>query len=146
MGSVHDTYAKKNYPEAEILQYASTSDMLMALETDKVDGVFYDHAALKEVLVSYKTLGVLAENVFTLPIAAGFNSDDDELRNQFNNFLKEIKTNGIYADMTSRWLDKDITDMPEIIGSGENGELRVGVVNDLGKPFSFIQSGELIRI
>ncbi len=144
MGSVYDTYAKKNYPDAEILQYSSVSDVLIALETDKADAAFFDHVSLKEVLAKYKTLGILAENIFTLPIGAGFNSDDDQLREQFNAFLKQIKSDGTYKDMSDRWMMKDNYQMPDIKSSGTNGDLRVGIVSDIGSPFSFILDGNIV--
>ncbi|MCX6269836.1 MAG: ABC transporter permease subunit [Bacteroidetes bacterium] len=143
LGSIHDSYATKNYPKATILQYQNFSDLLFALNSDKVDVAFSDHVALPDVLSKNPELGILAPNVFTVPIAAGFNSDNDALREQFNLFLKEIHGNGIYNDMVSRWIDKGLTSMPDIKSSGTNGVLRVGVAGDLGLPFSIIQNGKL---
>lgn len=144
LGSIHDTYATKKFPEAEILEYQNVNDMLNALNTGKVDVGFYDHIALKEVLKNYKKLGILAKNVFTVPIAAGFNKKSSKLRDQFNAFLKEIKSNGIYNDLVDRWMNKDLTEMPVIKSSNANGELRTGVVGDLGMPFSVIKDGKLV--
>ena len=102
LGSIHDSYATKTFPDAKVVQFQNVPDMLMALNTDKVDAAFYDHIALKDVLIANKELGILAENVFSVEIAAAFNMKNDKLREQFNTFLKEIKSNGIYIDMVSR--------------------------------------------
>jgi polar amino acid transport system substrate-binding protein len=144
LGSIHDVYATKKFPEAEILEYQNISDMLNALNTGKVDVGFSDHIALKEVFKNNKKLGILAENIFTVPIAAGFNKENPDLRDQFNAFLQEIKSNGIYDDMVDRWMNKDQTEMPMIKRSGANGVLRTGVVGDLGMPFTVMKDGKLV--
>jgi len=143
LGSVHDAYVNKMYPEAEVLQYQNVSDMLIALTTGKVDAAWYGHTGVKEILAANNDIAILAEYIFYAKIAAGFHEDNDRLREQFNTFLQEIKTNGIYNDMLSRWMEQGITDMPEIPFTGTNGVLKVGVVNDLGKPSSFIKNGKL---
>ncbi len=142
LGSIHDTYATKNYPKAEIMEYQNVSDMLNGLNSGKVDVGFYDHISLKEIFKSNTSLGVLAANVFEVPIAAGINKKNTQLLQQFNSFLKEIKSNGVYDDMVDRWMNKDLTAMPDIPGSNANGVLRVGIVGDLGMPFSLIKDGK----
>lgn len=41
LGSIHDDYARKNYPQATILQYKSLSDLILAVKTGKVDAGFF---------------------------------------------------------------------------------------------------------
>ncbi|HEY5511126.1 MAG TPA: ABC transporter permease subunit [Prolixibacteraceae bacterium] len=143
LGSIHDAYATKNYPEAKIMEYQNVSDMLMALNTEKIDVAFFDQTALKEVLNNNKELDVLAKNIFTVPIAAGINKQNDQLRNQFNSFLKEIKSNGIYNEMVNRWMAEGVPVMPVIPKNNVNGVLKVGIVGDLGMPFTFMKEGNL---
>ena len=143
MGSMHDAYATKNYPNARIMQYQNVPDMLMALDLEKVDAVFYDQVSLADVFKTNGELGLLAKNVFSVPIAAGINRQNEQLRNQFNAFLKEIKTNGVYDDMVDRWMTKGLSQMPEIQTGKVEGVLRVGVVSDLGMPFTIMKDGSL---
>jgi len=144
LGSVHDTYATRTYPEAKILQYQTVSDLLIALHSGKIDVAFYDQTAVPEMLKVNPDLGILAKNLFSVPIGAGFNRDNDALREQFNAFLKEIRANGVYQDMVTRWMEKGVMDMPVIESRKANGVLRVGVVNDLGMPFGLLRDGQLI--
>lgn len=144
LGSIHDSYASKTYPNAQILEYQNVSDMLNAINSGKADVGFYDHISLKEVFKNNKQLGIVAKDVFTVPIAAGFNKENSKLRDQFNAFLQQIKSNGIYDDMVDRWMNKDQSTMPVIQSSGTNGVLRTGVVGDLGKPFTLLQDGKLV--
>lgn len=144
MGSIHDSYATRTFPEATIMQYQNLSDMLFGLNSDKADVAFMDHTGIKDVFSKNPGLGILAENVFAVDIAAGFNQENDLLREQFNAFLKEIRSNGTYQDMEDRWMTKGLTDMPEIKGKTTNGQLRVGIVSDLGLPTTIMKEGRLI--
>lgn len=142
LGSIHDAYAVKHFQSAEILQFQNTSDLLVALNLGKVDAGFYDKVGLKDVFLKNPGLGILEENVFTVPIAAGFNKTSRPLEEKFNIFLKEIKSNGIYDEMVKRWMIDDTGEMPDIPSTGKNGKLRAGIVGDLGLPFTILQNGE----
>ena len=144
LGSVHDTYANRTYPKAKILQYQTISDLLIALNSGKIDVAFSDQSMVPEVLKANPALGILAKDIFSIPIGAGFNRENVRLREQFNAFLKEIKSNGTYNDMVTRWMEKGRTEMPRIEVSRKNGVLRAGVVNDLGMPWGMIKDGQLI--
>jgi polar amino acid transport system substrate-binding protein len=144
MGSIHDSYATKNYTKATISQYQNAPDMLTALNVGKIDVAFNDDASLPEVFKAYPNFGILVKNLFFADIAAGFNDSNDNLREQFNAFLKEIKANGVYDDIYSRWIEKGIDEMPEIKSANNNGELKVGVVGDLGMPTTLIKNGEYV--
>ena len=144
LGSVHDAYATKQFPDATIYQYPNLSDMMFGLNSDKVDVAFFDHTGLKDIFSKNPGLGILAKDVFAVDIAAGFNQENDQLREKFNAFLKEIKSNGVYKDMVDRWMDKGVTDFPEITGAKTNGPLKVGVVSDIGLPTTIIKDGRLV--
>jgi polar amino acid transport system substrate-binding protein len=144
MGSIHDSYATKNFKNASIFQYQNGPDMLMALNSGKIDVAFNDDAALPEVFKAYPNFGILVKNLFYADIAAGFNDANDLLREQFNAYLKEIRSNGIYNDIYNRWIEKGISEMPEIKSSNDKGELKVGVVGDLGMPTTLLKDDEYV--
>jgi len=143
LGSIHDSYATKTYPNAKIFQYQNIPDLLMALNTGKVDVAINDDIELPEVFKSNPDLGILAKNFYSVGIGAGFNDANDPLREQFNAFLKEIRSNGVYNDIINRWIEKGIIEMPEIKSTNTNGKLKVGVVSNIGIPCSFIDNGKL---
>jgi len=144
LGTIHDNYARKNYPKAEIFQYHSIPDMIMALNSGKVDVVMIGNVTLKDILKRNDKIGVLENEIYSFPLGCGFGKEDAVLRNQFNDFLKEIKSNGIYDDMVNRWMKKDIYEMPQLETSGKNGILTVGVVSSVGVPHSAIENGKNI--
>ncbi|MEI6435294.1 MAG: ABC transporter substrate-binding protein/permease [Bacteroidota bacterium] len=144
LGSIHDSYATKTFPAAKILQYQNVSDLLFAVSSDKTDVAFFDHSSLRDILSKNREFGILTENVFSVEIGAGFNKASDKLRHQFNEFLNSIKSNGTYKDMVDRWMDKGLSEMPDIKCAKPDGVLKVGIVSDLGMPSSVIMDGRLI--
>jgi polar amino acid transport system substrate-binding protein len=144
MGSIYDGYSSTNYPSSPILQYQTVPDMLMALNSDKIDVVFFDNEALPDVFEKNPGLGLLAANVFFVPIAAPFHKESTSLREQFNAFLQEIRSNGIYEEMTSRWMKRTDGDMPAITGSNVNGQIKIGIVSDMGLPSAITKNGKLV--
>lgn len=144
IGSIHDKFANRDYPDADIMTFQSESDIITALKSNKVDVAFSDHIALKEVFSKNPDLTVFAANLYTAPIAAAFNRENDALREKFNVFLKEIRANGVYADMTDRWMEKGDTDMPEISGDGKNGILKAGIFSDGGLPSAIKKENRLV--
>ncbi len=144
MGSIHDAFVAKTYPKATALQFMNVPDMLFALSSGKVDVAFTDESSVQDIQGKNPELGVLTRALFTVPIAAGFHSDQDTLRAQFNKFLKEIRHNGIYDDMVNRWMKQGIAEMPEIPPYAVSGPpLRNGIVSDLGMPFAMLKDGSL---
>lgn len=144
LGSVDDSYINKTYPHATVLPFKTPSDLITAVRAGKVDAAFYIREALLEVMRKDKELGFLKEKVYPIPIGMGFNQDNDQLREQFNIFLKQIKTNGVYDDMVNRRIEKGLTEMPTVENTRENGTLVVGFVSDKGLPFSAVKNNKVV--
>ena len=143
LGSAHDTYATKNFPDATILQYKSPSDVALAVKSGKVDAALFDAEPLREILRQDDSLALLGKSLFTFNVGVGFKLDNQALRNRFNHFLAQIKQNDVYADMVQRWMEKGDTRMPMIDTPQKNGVLVVGV-SDVGMPFTAVQDNQLV--
>ncbi|MDP2236210.1 MAG: transporter substrate-binding domain-containing protein, partial [Bacteroidales bacterium] len=122
MGSIHESYALKNYPGKKVLSYNSVPDMLMALNSGKVQGAFMDHTSVREVLSANENFDLLQSNLFSVDIAAGFNKKSIALKEEFNRFLAEIKADGTYDAMVKRWHEDVGASMPEITNPDPVGE------------------------
>jgi polar amino acid transport system substrate-binding protein len=144
LGSIHDKYANKNFPDAKILQFQTVSDMLTALNSQKIDVAFFEDASLGEIRTDHSEIGTLKKNLFTAPIAAAFNPKNEKLKAQYNTFLKEIKSNGIYDDVYSRWIDQELREQPEIKTNATEGKLTVGISSDVGFPYMGMKDGRYI--
>ena len=144
LGSVHDTYAMEHYPMATILQYKSPSDLVLAVKSGKIDAGIYTRETLIEILRDDSELGLVGESILASPIGIGFNRDNDKLRDTFNEFLRQIRQNGVYDDMVDRWMKKGSTQMPVIANTKANGVLVIGNVSDKGMPFTVVKDNKLI--
>jgi len=144
LGSVHDTYAIKNFPNAKIMQYKNPSELILAVKSGKVDAAMYTSETLYEILRIEKDLQILGDTLFSVPIAMGFNQKNDELKEKFNQFLKTIKENGDFDEMVKRWITDGKIEMPEISNSKQNGVLVIGTVSDKGLPFTIVKDNKLI--
>jgi len=144
LGSIHDAYATKKIPNATILQYQNSSDLVIALNTSKIDVAFFSRVHLPEVMSANPEVGILIDSLWSVGIGAGLNKENYKLRDQFNTFIREIKSNGIYTDMVNRWMVMHSPEMPELKNSGMKGEIRVGTASDMGSPFAFVKDGKLV--
>lgn len=143
LGSAHDTYATKNYPQATILEYKTPSDVVLAVKTGKVDAALFDAEPLREIMRQDPSLGLLGDNLFAFDCGVGFSKGRPELRQQFNRFLADIRANGVYVDMVRRWMEQGATAMPELPAAATSGELVVGV-SDVGTPFVMVKDNALV--
>ena len=143
LGSAHDIYALKNFPNASILQYKSPSDVALSVKSGKVDAALFDAEPLREIMRQDDSLALLGKPLFTFNVGVGFKRDNQVLRKQFNQFLAQIKQNGVHADMVQRWMEKGDTHMPIIANTLQNGVLVVGV-SDAGLPFTAVQDKQLV--
>lgn len=145
VGSAHDTYATKHYPDATILQYKSPADVALAVKSGKVDAALFDADPLREIMRQDDTLGLLGDSLFSFPVGAGFKKDNEALRDQFNQFLSQIRQSGVHADMIHRWMEKGETRMPVIKNSKTNGVMVVGI-SDNGFPFAAVLDNQLVGL
>jgi polar amino acid transport system substrate-binding protein len=144
LGSMHDKYAMTHYQGTTILQYKSPPDMMMAVKSGKVDAALWTTEVSVEMLRHDGELALLGPPIVTVPIGMGFRQDNDALREQFNEYLRQIRANGVYDDMVRRWMTIGSRVMPEIPNPKTNGLLIVGIVSDDGYPFTTLENGKLI--
>jgi polar amino acid transport system substrate-binding protein len=144
LGSTHDTYAMQNFPNAQIMQYKTPPEIILAVKSGKVDAAIYTTETLQEILRIEKELTLLGDTLFAVPVAMGFNHNNIELRDEFNAFFTKIKNDGTYDDMVNRWISGGKTGMPEIENSKSNGLLKVGMVSDKGLPFAIVKNNKVI--
>jgi len=142
LGTVFDIYATKTFPNATVLQFPSFQEVVLAVVAGKVDAGLNDVDTIAEVMRSRTDLATFGEILFSSPVAAGFNKSKPELRLAFDAFLKEIRANGVHADMVERWMNQRSRQMPALPSATANGVLVVGT-STTGFPFVAVQDGEL---
>lgn len=142
LGTVYDIYASKTFPGATVLQYPTYQEVTLAVSAGKVDAGLSDLDTLREVMRINRDLVPFGTPIFSSPVAAGFAKTSVELRAEFNTFLKDIRQNGVWADMVDRWMTRRSQQMPDLPASATNGTLVVGLSSG-GFPFAAVQNNAL---
>ncbi len=143
-GTVHDSYMAKHYPQANVFQFKSYPDLILAVKNGKVDAGFITKESFLDLQKEDSSIVILVDSVFSVDIGMGFNKENDSLRDAFNSFLRQIKTNGINDDIIKRWYKENSTEMPVIENKKSNGKLVVGNVSDKGLPYTIVKNNRLI--
>jgi polar amino acid transport system substrate-binding protein len=141
LGTVYDLYATKKYPRATVVQFPTYQDMTLAVTAGKVDAGLSDVETLAELMLTNTALVPFGEPLFSSPVGAGFAKSNTALRGAFNAFLTQIRGNGVYDDMVTRWMKTQNRTMPTLPATPTNGVLTVGLSSG-GFPFAAVQNNE----
>ncbi len=143
MGSADSPYATQHYPDAKVLEFKSSADIVLAVKAKKVDAAFYDAEPLRIVLRQEPSLAAMNEDLFSFDVGVGFRKQNALLRDEFNHFLAGIQSNGLYAAMIKRWMEEGDTTMPPIELPSTGKPLLVAVA-DVGLPFIAVKDNRLV--
>ena len=142
IGSIQDIAITEKAPGADIHRLASYADMLVALESGKVDVAGSESMTMtfnKELAAKVDSVGI---GMTPIPVGACFRLDNTELQQDFNRFLSEIMRDGTYQKICNRWEsaeDPSALSLPPQRGTGRL--LRVATFPAM-PPFNFISSGK----
>jgi polar amino acid transport system substrate-binding protein len=115
-GTVYDGFVTKTYPQAHVLRFETTPDMILALKSGKADVMLIDLLSAQIIMKRNPELGILATDFLNTPCGVGFSRNEPDLRSRFNNYLVKIRSNGLYNEIYNRWFteDTDNVKMPDI--------------------------------
>ena len=143
IGSIQDIAVTGMAPDADILRMTTTTDLLAALESGKVDVAGSESLSLdfnREIADKVDSVGAGLESI---PVAAIFKRGNTALQQDFNQFLADIRRDGTYQKIYDRWQQSDDPSdlaVPEQRGTGRT--LRVATYPAM-PPFNFINSGKM---
>ncbi len=142
IGSIQDIAVTGMAPDANILRVTSETDLLASLESGKVDVIGEENLSVtfnKELAAKVDTVNA---GIPPIPIGACFRLDNTQLKQDFDSFLSDIRQDGTYQQIYSRWRnaeDPAAVPIPQQRGTGQT--LHVAIFPAL-PPFSFICSGK----
>ena len=141
IGSIQDIAVTDMAPEANIQRMATNTDLIAALENGKVDIAGSESITL----VFNKDLAARLDSVSAglpaIPVGACFSLEDTLLQQDFNRFLSEIRSDGTYQEMVTRWTQADDPSslaVPQPRGNGRT--IRVAAFPSM-PPLSFVSYG-----
>lgn len=130
----------------EVMRFSSVAEMILAVQSGIVEFFSTDKSMMLGRDIADEGLEEMyAEDQLDAGTAVAFNRNETALRNEFNVFLNEIKSSGLYDDMINRWTgdDAELQTMPSIEKSTNPArKLTVGI-ESTNFPFTFVKDGIL---
>ncbi len=134
-------------PDSEYLYYDTLSDIILALEQNKIDCFIYDEPVLRMAHLEKPEVGylddVLREDCYSFAFPKN-NEKADHTLEQFNEMLSGFTSDGTLEKMKAKWFsenpEKNRVDFSGL--TGENGTLKIVTVST-NVPFSMVAEGEL---
>ena len=141
IGSIQDIAVTNLAPDAEILRLATSTDMLTALESGKVDVIGEENLSVTFNKEISSKVDAVETNLPPIPIGACFRMDNTQLKQDFDSFLAEIRRDGTYQKIYDRWREADEPSSVAIPQQQGTGQLLHVAIFPSMPPFSFISSG-----
>ena len=135
------------FPNSQYSYFDHDTDMLIALETGKIDGFIIDEPIARMACKENPDFSYYQEIIIEDNYCFGFPKDSDKatkLASQFNEMMGELWKNGEADKMITKWMDgpENLRTFDKSIGAGENGKIKVCVLSD-NPPFSYYYNSEL---
>lgn len=107
MGTIFDGLVSSRYPQAKILRFERSTDMLTALQVGKIEAALYDAIGAKVVMRTSKDISLLSDDFHSTPLGMGFHKKNISLRDEYQQYVDEIKSDGTYDSIYKRWMESD---------------------------------------
>ncbi|SFG74172.1 ABC transporter permease subunit [Oribacterium sp. WCC10] len=144
-GTLMEDAAKEYFPDSEYVYLDSYPDCSAALLAGKIDAFLADEPNVKTMHFEEPDIDYIHDRIRDQDVSFAFRKDDPEsqkLCDEFNAYLKTIKSNGILQLMDDIWMGVDesrkTVDMSGL--SGTNGTVRV-ITTASDMPWSYIKDG-----
>ena len=104
-GTMNDTFVIKALPDAKLSYYNNVSDMIAALEADKVDSIAGDEPVLSMAASENDRLEILDESLQAYDLGAIFpkTQKGEKILSEFNEFLTKLKASGELDKIFTKW-------------------------------------------
>ena len=110
-GSTHQKYLQEKHPEITPVPYDSYQNAILDLKNGRLDAVFGDTAVVNEWLKQNSALTAVGDkvtnpNYFGTGLGIAVRQNNAELLNQFNAALNQLKQDGTYKTIYSKWFQQ----------------------------------------
>ena len=146
-GTIADQLVLSRFPDARFQYYNSVLDSAMAVQSGKADVAAYDEPILRNIAARNPGLRVLPEKITTDQYGFAVRLEDEALKQAIDNVVRQMRSDGTYADLMQRWLPQQGAPAPmPSIAAGRGDVLRFGTAA-VTEPFSFVDgSREVVGI
>ncbi|MGW8194960.1 MAG: transporter substrate-binding domain-containing protein [Desulforhopalus sp.] len=109
LGTTGEQATKRMIPKAKYISYETEQEGVMELVNGKIDAFIYD-LPFNAIAVSQKGAGKIVhlDEPFTKePLAWAIRKDDPNFLNWLNNFMNQVKFDGVYEKIYEKWFRDD---------------------------------------
>lgn len=148
-GTILDQIAEEFIEDPELCYYNTTSDMVVALDTGKVDAYLADQPIARSFSTAYPD-HVIVSQVSSDSYGFIFQKDNQqstELCEQFNKFLADSKENGLLDEIDAKWFGADESKKTVDYSAVENNSgrtIKFATSTSIGVPFTYIKDGKAV--
>ena len=146
IGTFHDQYIEENHSDKNIkaVYQSSSSNLLMSLRAKKIDCFAIDTPIAKMLQASENDISSFEIENTDIPSAFLFSNKNDELINDFNNFVISAKESGYLEKLEDKWINNINSD--EKIDKKDYAPTKRTIkviINSGAPPYGYISNGEL---
>lgn len=146
-GSVFDALTQEAFPDAELAYYNNIPDMAYSVTTGQLDAFMVDEPVARYMELEYPAVTHIPELLSETDYAIAFPKTEagTRLRDQMNEFMAALESDGTLAEIDEIWFGSDeskkVIDLSGL--TGESGVLQLAT-NTENPPFSYLYDGEIV--
>ena len=146
-GSVFDALTQEAFPNAELAYYNNIPDMAYSVTTGQLDAFMVDEPVARYMELEYPAVTHIPELLSETDYAIAFPKTEAgaRLRDQMNEFMAALESDGTLAEIDEIWFGSDeskkVIDLSGL--TGESGVLQLAT-NTENPPFSYLYDGEIV--
>ena len=145
-GSSFDELVSRRLPNAKKEYYNSKVDLVNALIGHKIDAFAADEPVIRSTMRQREEITYVPEYLESFEFGLVFpkNQKGNQLRDEFNAFLRQFKADGRMEALEAEWFgdDESARQIPEV-PAGEKGTLRMATAAQYD-PFQYVRDGQVV--
>jgi polar amino acid transport system substrate-binding protein len=144
LGTVYDALITDEFEPSKVERFQDNASAFEAVNQGKLQYAVYDSFVASEAVKEFDDLAyfTIPEEYFSVADGYAVQLTDTTLADDLNKFIAEINANGVYTEISYRWLspefDADTTKIPEINLDDNTGELLRVAADATSQPFSYV--------
>ena len=149
-GTMNDTFVIKALPDAKLSYYNNVSDMIAALEADKVDSIAGDEPVFSMAASENDRLEILDESLQDYDLGAIFpkTQKGEKLLSEFNEFIAKLKASGELDKIYTKWKTgpEEKKTLPDYLNfPAPNGMITMATEGSY-PPFDYFRGTEIVGL
>ncbi len=145
-GSSFDAHTDNLIEGAHKQYYANVPDLALAVEQGKIAGFLMDEPIARLLCMENKAVTYLRNVLVQESYAAAFSKNRPELRDEYNEFLAQIKADGTLEEIDKIWIGTD--ESKQVVEDwtsfpAEKGLIRMAVQTGLA-PFCYVKDKQIV--